>query len=312
LPSLATLLDVVADHLPQHEVVKVNASTGTPEYGPTFNFLVGGNILGRGVTIDDLLVTYYLRQAQVSQMDTVWQHGRMFGYRDALMPFTRVFLPRRLAQMFKGIHAAEEDLRVVLQTLEPGQPVPITVVPGTRPTRPNALESDVVHVYQAGVQIFPQFVQADPAAVGSSADDVTDLLRALDVPLDEPTIRGRFREVDIDAMIRLAELVPVRADDDGRWNTGAVVAVLEALRPAYGDRGAVYVRRFADEIDAARAGERFRTGVLSGQGEVAAAKTLRRPVLALVYSGPAGAPRFWYPTLFLPEDSPTKVFAVSA
>jgi Z1 domain-containing protein len=48
-------------------------------YGNGLNFLIGGNTLGRGIAIRDLLVTYYVREAKVSQIDTMHQHARMYG-----------------------------------------------------------------------------------------------------------------------------------------------------------------------------------------------------------------------------------------
>jgi hypothetical protein len=302
LPPLDDLLRLVADALPQAEVLKVNANTGEPEYGPTLNFVVGGNILGRGITIDELLVTYYLREAQTSQMDTVWQHGRMFGYRAQLMPYTRVFLPRRLAVLFKGIHEAEEDLREVLGELARGQPVPISVVSGSRATRPNALEPNAVRVYRPGTQVFPRYVVSDPVAVGTSNREIREVLVGAGVPLNEPDRRNRFVMAPFATLIELARLAPVRPDDDGRWDTDAVVSVLEALRGSYGDAAMLYSRNF--ERDEER---RLQTGVLSGP-EVNLARTHERPVLAMVYNGSADAPNYWYPTLFLPAGMPVQVF----
>ena len=48
-------------------------------------------------------------------MDTVWQHARMYGYRQMAMPYTRVYLPRRVGIRFKSIHETEEFLRDVLR-----------------------------------------------------------------------------------------------------------------------------------------------------------------------------------------------------
>jgi len=45
------------------------------------NLFVGGNKLGRGVTIKNLLVSYYGRHPKRPQADTVLQHARMYGYR---------------------------------------------------------------------------------------------------------------------------------------------------------------------------------------------------------------------------------------
>jgi hypothetical protein len=132
-PDLDTLLTGVPEAIRQAEYIRVNMETDVPRYGPRLNFLIGGNILGRGLTIDDLLVTYYVREAQVSQMDTVWQHARMYGYRQPLMPFTRVYLPARVAAMFRSIHESEEELRDVLRSEAAGEVVPSGLQQGRAP-----------------------------------------------------------------------------------------------------------------------------------------------------------------------------------
>src|SRR6185295_720641 len=95
-PPLEEILDRIRKRLPRREVPIVNSANSAVDFSRQLNFIIGGNILGRGLTIDNLLVTYYLRRARVSQMDTVLQHARMFGYRQLLMPYTRVFLPDSL------------------------------------------------------------------------------------------------------------------------------------------------------------------------------------------------------------------------
>lgn len=302
LPTLIELLALVAESFDQVEVIKVNASTGIPEYGPTYNFVVGGNILGRGVTLDNLLVTYYLREAQTSQMDTVWQHGRMFGYRGELMPFTRIYLPQRLARLFQGIHESEVDLRRIAIDIDQGAAIPISVLQGTRATRLNALEAGAIHVYRPGSQIFPRYSVSNQAAVGRSSTEIHEMLLGIGVPLNEPARDRRFREAPVDTLIQLARLVPIREDDDGRWDTEAVAAVLHGLRARYQDRGSLYVRKFERDED-----RRFQTGVLSGP-EVDIARRQGRPVLALVFNGEPEDPQYWYPTLFLPDNSPIQVF----
>jgi hypothetical protein len=304
LPPLDALLGFLATHLPQRDLVKVNAQTGEPRYGPTFNFVVGGNILGRGVTIDELLVTYYLREAQVSQMDTVWQHARMYGYRAQLMPFTRVYLPHRLALLFQGIHETEEDLRAVVPRLEVDAPVPLEVVAGARPTRPNALQPSAIQVYRGGRQVRPQAAVTDPARFGPADEAIRAKLQELRVPTDAERIEERFAEVALDALVALASLVPFDAETAGRWDPAGVASVLEVVRERFGGVGEVYVRSTA----AGRRGRQvLRTGVLTGE-EQRVAVARRRPVLALVYRDEEGFPPFWFPTLVFPEDMPPVVF----
>jgi hypothetical protein len=304
LPSLDELFERLAIELPQREVVTVNANTGAPQYGPTYNFVIGGNILGRGVTIDDLLVTYYLREAQVSQMDTVWQHARMFGYRKPLMPFTRVYLPRRLAVRFRGIHESEEELRAVLPYLEEGAPVPLQVVTGTRPTRPNALQASALRVYVGGRQVRPRGPVTDPVLVNRADEEIRRRLQEWEVPIvARMGVTERLRTVDIDRLIELVELVPVDPDDT-KWNAAGIVAVLQAVRERNEDReGYLYVRPTGTR----RGARGLPSGAITGEEQQLA---VDKPMLALVYRDDAlpDVPPFWFPTLVLPAGVPPLVF----
>jgi hypothetical protein len=76
-----------------------------------YNLFVGGNKLGRGVTIKNLLVSYYGRHPKKPQADTVLQHARMYGYRRKDLGLLRLFLPRELHLVFKAIHKMEGGLR---------------------------------------------------------------------------------------------------------------------------------------------------------------------------------------------------------
>ncbi|NNH33110.1 hypothetical protein C9413_27880 [Rhizobium sp. SEMIA 4085] len=70
-PALDDLIASARSAIRHAEVIRINSKADVPVYGPRLNFLVGGNILGRGLTIDALLTTYYIREAKTSQMDSV-------------------------------------------------------------------------------------------------------------------------------------------------------------------------------------------------------------------------------------------------
>jgi hypothetical protein len=300
-PPLGVLAPAIYDALRQAEVIRVNSKTDVPKYGPRVNFLVGGNILGRGLTIDDLLVTYYVREAQTPQMDTVWQHARMYGYRQPLMPYTRVFLPRRLATRFKEIHESEEQLREILRRQDAGEDVPIRIAARSRATRPNATEPSVIQVYRAGVdQLNPLFIGGDAA----SSLLIRQTLVGLDVPIDEGERENRTKRVPLDAMLELVDMIPTKDGDPGRWKSGAIGAIIESFREQYGGIGPVYVRK----LDEQPPPEGWLRGRLSGD-EIA---IIRRaagavPALALMYLGDAARPTGWYPTLVMPAGAATYV-----
>lgn len=298
LPPIEELLRIAYGALQQVEFKTVNSEADAPEYGPRVNFVVGGNILGRGLTLEDLLVTYYVREAQVSQMDTVWQHARMYGYREQWLPYTRVYLPPRLAARFKEIHESEEALRDLLSRIVAGDEVPVFVASGTRPTRPNATEASSLRIFKRGLQqISPPFAVEDVA----EASSILGILTHANVPLTEQVRGARVADVPFEVMIDLARRTPTPPATGARWDPEVVVAVLENRRAAYGDHGKVYVRGL-EELPGK--GERDRSR-LGGQeiGQIQAAAP-GLPVLCMLYLGPVARPIAWYPTLVMPPDSP--------
>jgi len=303
LPSLADLSSLIYEALRQAEVLRINATTNAPSYGPRVNFLVGGNILGRGLTIDHLLVTYYIREAQIAQMDTVWQHARMYGYRTALMPYTRVYLPRRLASRFKEIHESEEQLRDVLRREALGEYVPIRLAARSRPTRPNATEPALIQVYRGlDQQLFPHFLYED----SERASEILQRLQVLEVPIVEGMRTERSTRVPLDELLDIVDLIPVQDGDPGRWNSENIRTLMESFREQYNGIASVYVRGLQE--DAHPPPEGWIRGRLSGE-EIRIIRTAAGsvPALALMYSGAADQPQGWYPTLVLPPGQATYI-----
>lgn len=70
---------------------------------------IGGNIMSRGVTIEGLSTTYYLRDTL--KYDTLLQMGRWFGYRKGYEDVLRIFTTQSIADNFEFVMAVEDDLR---------------------------------------------------------------------------------------------------------------------------------------------------------------------------------------------------------
>lgn len=70
---------------------------------------IGGNIMSRGVTIEGLAVTYYLRDTL--KYDTLLQMGRWFGYRKGYEDILRIYTTKRIAEHFEFVMSVEDDLR---------------------------------------------------------------------------------------------------------------------------------------------------------------------------------------------------------
>jgi hypothetical protein len=79
--------------------------TGSPK---TY-IVVGGTILARGLTLEGLMVSYFLRSA--SQYDTLLQMGRWFGYRPRYEDLPRIWMTDDLKLRFRSLAAVEQEIR---------------------------------------------------------------------------------------------------------------------------------------------------------------------------------------------------------
>lgn len=78
------------------------------DIAPAF-IVVGGNTLSRGLTLEGLTTTYFLRST--SQADTLMQMGRWFGYRKGYEIFPRVWLDHQSCDRFIFLSQMDEELK---------------------------------------------------------------------------------------------------------------------------------------------------------------------------------------------------------
>ena len=91
--------------------IENGASSDRIDYtGPPRTYIVvGGSILARGLTLEGLMVSYFLRST--SQYDTLLQMGRWFGYRPNYEDLPRIWLPEELRLRFRALASVEEEVR---------------------------------------------------------------------------------------------------------------------------------------------------------------------------------------------------------
>jgi hypothetical protein len=70
---------------------------------------VGGDKLSRGLTLDGLSVSYYLRASRM--YDTLMQMGRWFGYREGYNDLCRIYTTEELEEWYSHIALANQELR---------------------------------------------------------------------------------------------------------------------------------------------------------------------------------------------------------
>ncbi len=152
-------LDPVAfDHLQPHlavvaESIRVHVENWTAtarlryEDGPHTFLVIGGNVLARGLTLDGLTVSYFLRSS--SQYDTLMQMGRWFGYRNGFEDLPRVWMEQSVRDAFFDLATVEAEIRRDIaryadQDITPKEfAVRIRRIPGMTITAPAKMRSAV-------------------------------------------------------------------------------------------------------------------------------------------------------------------------
>jgi hypothetical protein len=255
----AAYLDRIADFhvlephitafLEKVEVREVNSESGDVldyDRDPGLKAIaVGGNKLSRGLTLEGLLVSYFIRRTPT--YDTLMQMGRWFGYRSGYDDLIRLYTTPELEGWFADLafveHQLREDLRVYDDLdLTPAQAGlrlrqhPVMQVTSRMKQRFSSAMVISQRFDLSIVQTF-KFPLSRPEALASQAeanlDAVREFLGGLDVASSEGTSPSRavWRGVSADRVI--AFLNAYRSDDGSQgFSLPLAVRYIEDSLPA--------------------------------------------------------------------------------
>ncbi len=331
LPNLEDVKKTVVDAVESGQlmITKVNsdndikqllADDGQLKLRTPFNMFIGGQILDRGITINNLIGFYYGRNPNRFQQDTVLQHSRMYGARStADLAVTRFYAPQHVYQVMKRIHEFDGALREAFQTrAHDGGVYFIQKDPTNRliPCSPNKLLfSDVVSI-RPGRRLVLSGFQTAYKSHG------TKNLEALDARIENLVGAGKEPVlIDIAKAVELLELAytNLEFDDSTEDDREAHIAALEHLsrtckKPQSKDK--VWLLATEDRnVARYREEGRFSNAPdTKQQKDLARAKAEDIPVLMLLRQngeeakGWRGLP-FWWPVIVTPRSAITAIFA---
>ena len=99
-----------------------------------YTIFVSGNVMSRGITLEGLATTLFLRSANEPASDSQMQMQRWFGYRGSYLNLCRVFLFTDQYELFRSYHEGDEALRREIigeMNSKPGIAPKPTVLQGT-------------------------------------------------------------------------------------------------------------------------------------------------------------------------------------
>lgn len=108
--------------------------------------VIGGNSLARGLTLEGLCTSYFLRNSR--QYDTLMQMGRWFGYRHNYADICRIFITQRMQDNFAAIAQATDELKAAVNEMQEEGKTPMEFglrvrngISGLMITSPNKMKS---------------------------------------------------------------------------------------------------------------------------------------------------------------------------
>lgn len=263
-----------------------------------YNLFVGGNKLGRGVTIKNLLVSYYGRNPKRPQADTVLQHARMYGYRRKDIGLLRLFLPRELHVVFKAINKMERGLRELIGQSPTEEFRGIYIEGALNATRGNVLAPGSLGVYSGGSIYNPAQVMRDATVI----DSTNKLNNKLSSIQDK-----QYKEIPMKELRALIELtVPDQSQSERVWNPIAVAESVTQFALLQGqETGYVYV----DRGRGLKENRRETQGILDS-GEASKVPTDKCTLFLLRTTGGGGKNDAWWPQIRFPKGKYAFAFAV--
>jgi hypothetical protein len=263
-----------------------------------YNLFVGGNKLGRGVTIKNLLVSYYGRNPRAPQADTVLQHARMYGYRRKDIGLLRLFLPRVLYNVFRAINKMEIGLRNLIAS-NPGEEFRgLYIEGGLNPTRRNVLAPGAIGMYSGGSIYNPAQVLRDSSVVSSAAKIDAKVASVKDKSYVEMPIE------------ELKEIIALTKPDESKseyvWNPVAVgESLLQFAKLHNQTTGFVYV----DRDRGLKESRRETQGILDG-GEAATVPKSRLTLFLLRTRADGNVSAAWWPQIRFPDGRYAFAFSI--
>ena len=305
------------------EVEELLDNEGQLKLRNPMNIFIGGQILDRGVTINNLIGFYYGRKPKRFQQDTVLQHSRMYGTRSVEdLAVTRFYTTRDIYEVMKRIHEFDSALREAFERGAHSNGVYFIrkdVTGRLVPCSPNKLLLSSLATLRPHKRMLPiGFQTGYKTHIGSIIDKLDKTISGWFVEKDgNKPILVALNDVieivdDIAKTLELNELYPFS------WKTlKASLEHLSLCSQKSDERGKVWVLVRKDRnIQRTRDDKRYSNAPDTPQREGVLAKEVAvdTPILMLFRQngnkddGWRDA-QFWWPVLMSPQNTEVAVFA---
>ncbi len=180
-----------------------------------FNIIIGGNVIGRGLTIPKLQTVYYSRTAKKPNADTFWQHSRIFGY-DRDKSLLRLYIPSDVYHFFVQLNQANN--LIIEQAKNSDGNIQVIYPKSINPTRKNVLKSDSINQMVGGVNYFP---------LSPNENNLLTINNLLPSVLTDK-VQSDLYKIDIEELFLILDKLGDYLPDD--WDKKKFIGGIEALK----------------------------------------------------------------------------------
>lgn len=287
------------------------------------NIFIGGQILDRGITINNLIGFYYGRRPNQFKQDTVLQHSRMYGFRPIKdLTVTRFYTTLGIHQVMQNIHTFDSALRdafirgahnngiVFIRRDDYSNIVPCS---------PNKILLSTTTTIRPSRRILPVGFQT------KSKTNIQKIIAQIDSVLSEHLSDGPESSpfmIELEKAKNIIDLISqtLEFEEILNWNIDAFIAILEYLSintENTSQKGSVHclvrtnrnIKRFKADGSFSDAPD-----TASTEGVIAKSTAIDVPILMLFKQNGSleddwrGVP-FWWPVLVTPRNTQTVIFA---
>lgn len=199
-----------------------------PSYTAPYNILIGGDRLGRGLTIKNLIVTYYGRLSSAPKVDTMLQHSRMYGYRQENLDIMRVFSTEELLRIYHDVYISDKEEWEYFSGTGGDRLVLPVILSLEQNRRLRATRNQVVPLENV-LKYFPGRAYIMYDAVPENAEEINRKLETFKDNAQYPV------ETTFETVTSLIELTK-SSDLEQRWNSEALKKIFEKMENQRNER----------------------------------------------------------------------------
>lgn len=295
-----------------------------------FNIFVGGQILDRGITIDNLIGFFYGRNPKTFQQDTVLQHSRMYGARSSEdMEVTRFYTSYRIYDALKSINEFDTALREAFENgIHDGDNKVIFVERDEkgiiRPCAPNKILITSAQTIKPHSRFLPiGFQTKSTTQIQNIINEIEEILNvAANSDFSQPFL------IAVDQVYRIVDLIKETFEYDDRyenkdleWDNITFKSILQRLQnnintPNLQGKIYCYVQKNRNMSRKKNNGFTFSDAPDDGNNDRKIAKDIAIETACLILLKQNGktekgwrGSEFWWPILITPFNSRPAVFA---